>query len=175
MIFHVNCNCPYQHVSLFNEFDDKFGKLDKDCWIGMFNVECIVKLSILKAILPIDAISKALVFVKLEYMSLLYNHNNSWIMSFTNSCTLVKNKHISVLGYNFFLCITSSNINISSSFNRLSKLQYLNVSIIMEYDDFFKVSYSKIVIFGLNHYVIEWQNHILNHSVQYWLCLSQEL
>jgi hypothetical protein len=24
-------NCLYQHVSLFNEFDDKFGKLDKDC------------------------------------------------------------------------------------------------------------------------------------------------
>jgi len=42
----------------------------------MFNVECIVKLSILKTTLPIDAISKALVFVKLENMYLLYNHNN---------------------------------------------------------------------------------------------------
>ncbi len=31
-------NCLYQHVSLFNEFNDKFGKLDQDCWIGMFNV-----------------------------------------------------------------------------------------------------------------------------------------
>ncbi len=58
-------NCSYQHVSLFNEFDDKFGKLDQDCWTCMFNVECIVKLSILKAILPIDAINKTLVFVKL--------------------------------------------------------------------------------------------------------------
>jgi hypothetical protein len=58
------CNYSHRHVSLFNEFDDKFGKLDKDCWIGMFNVECIVKPSILKATLPIVAISKALVFVK---------------------------------------------------------------------------------------------------------------
>jgi len=30
-------NCSYQHVSLFNEFDDKFGKLNKDCWTSMFN------------------------------------------------------------------------------------------------------------------------------------------
>jgi hypothetical protein len=72
----TSCNFSYQHVSLFNEFNDKFGKLYKDCWIGMFNVECIVKPSILKAILAIDAISKALVFVKLENMSLLYNCNN---------------------------------------------------------------------------------------------------
>jgi hypothetical protein len=48
----------------------------------MFNVECIVKLLILKIILSIDAISKALVFIKLEYMFLLYNHNNPWFMSF---------------------------------------------------------------------------------------------
>jgi hypothetical protein len=34
----TNYNCLYQHVSLFNEFNDKFGKLNKDCWIGMFNV-----------------------------------------------------------------------------------------------------------------------------------------
>jgi hypothetical protein len=26
----TSCNCSYQHVSLFNEFDDKFGKVDKD-------------------------------------------------------------------------------------------------------------------------------------------------
>jgi hypothetical protein len=44
----------------------KFGKVNKDCWIGMFNNEYIVKPSILKAISPIDAISKALVFVKSE-------------------------------------------------------------------------------------------------------------
>jgi hypothetical protein len=60
----TSCNCSYQHVSLFNESDDKFGKLDKDFWIGMFNVKCIVKSSILKVALPIDAISEALVFVK---------------------------------------------------------------------------------------------------------------
>jgi len=24
-------NCSYRHVNLFNEFDDKFGKLNKDC------------------------------------------------------------------------------------------------------------------------------------------------
>ncbi len=72
----TSCNCSYRHVSLFNEFDDKFGKLNKDCWMGMFNVECIVKPSILKATLPVDAISKALVFVKSKYMSLLYNCNN---------------------------------------------------------------------------------------------------
>jgi hypothetical protein len=30
----------------------------------MFNVECIVKLSILKVVLLVDAINKALVFVK---------------------------------------------------------------------------------------------------------------
>jgi hypothetical protein len=59
------CNCSYRHVNVFNEVDDKFGKLDKDCWISMFNVECIVKLLILKVILPIDAINKALVFLKL--------------------------------------------------------------------------------------------------------------
>ncbi len=72
----TSCNCSYRHVSLFNEYADKFGKLDKDYWIGMFNVECIVKLSILNATLPIDAISKALVFVKSEDMFLLYNQNN---------------------------------------------------------------------------------------------------
>jgi hypothetical protein len=37
----------------------------------MFNVECIIRSSILEVILPIDAISKALVFVKLKDMSLL--------------------------------------------------------------------------------------------------------
>jgi hypothetical protein len=60
----TSCNCSYQHVSLFNEFDDKFCKLDKDCWIGMFNVECIVKSSILKTTLHVDDISKALIFIK---------------------------------------------------------------------------------------------------------------
>jgi len=72
-----NCNYSYRHVSLFNESNDKFGKLNKDCWTGMFNAKCIVKLLILKATLPIDVINKTLVFVKSEDMSLLYNHNNS--------------------------------------------------------------------------------------------------
>jgi hypothetical protein len=68
----TNCNCSYQHVSLFNEFDDKFRKLDKGCWTCMFNAECIIKPSILKATLPIDAISKALVFVKSKgYISII--------------------------------------------------------------------------------------------------------
>ncbi len=71
----------------------------------MFNVEFIVKPSILKVTLPIDAISKTLVFVKLEDMPLLYNCNNPWIMSLTIKvllvlAPLVKNKHIGVSGYN---------------------------------------------------------------------------
>jgi hypothetical protein len=72
----TSCNCSYQHVSLFNESDDKFGKLDKDCCTSMFNVECIIKPSILKTVLLINAIHKALVFIKSENMSLLYNCNN---------------------------------------------------------------------------------------------------
>ncbi len=27
----TNFNYSYQHVNLFNEFNDNFGKLDKDC------------------------------------------------------------------------------------------------------------------------------------------------
>jgi hypothetical protein len=42
----------------------------------MFNAEFIIKLSILKVVLPTDAINKALVFVKLKDMPLLYNRNN---------------------------------------------------------------------------------------------------
>jgi hypothetical protein len=65
----------------------------------MFNVECIVKSSILKVTLLIDAISEAVVFVKSEDMSLLYNHNNYWIMSFNVKVLRIqappiKNKHI---------------------------------------------------------------------------------
>jgi hypothetical protein len=48
----ISCNGSYWH-------DNKFGKLNKDYWRCMFNIECIVKLSILKVVLPIDAISKA--------------------------------------------------------------------------------------------------------------------
>jgi hypothetical protein len=81
-------------------------------------------------------------------MSLLYNHNNPWIMSFNVKflpilTPPIKKKHIGVLKYNYFLCIPLSNINLCSSFNFLSKLWYLNSSIIMEYDDFMKFSSSK--------------------------------
>jgi hypothetical protein len=31
----TSCNCSYQHVNLFNEFDGKFGKLNND--------ECIAR------------------------------------------------------------------------------------------------------------------------------------
>jgi hypothetical protein len=31
----TSCNCSYQHVNLFNESDDKFGKVNKDYWIGI--------------------------------------------------------------------------------------------------------------------------------------------
>jgi hypothetical protein len=49
-------NCSYRHVNLFNEFDDKFGKLNKDCWTCMFSVECIIKSSKLKVVLSVDAL-----------------------------------------------------------------------------------------------------------------------
>ncbi len=106
MIFHISqqvVNCSYWHVNLFNESNDKFGKLDKNYWIGMFNVKCIVKSSILKIILLVDAISKALIFIKSEDTSLLYNCNNLWIINFNVKVLPVpalhaKNKHIGVLG-----------------------------------------------------------------------------
>jgi len=60
----TSCNCSYQHVNLFDESYNKFGKLDKDCWTRVFNVECIVKPSILKVVLHVHAISKTLVFIK---------------------------------------------------------------------------------------------------------------
>jgi hypothetical protein len=74
VVFHLSQQIVIVHIDMqgkFNEYDDRFSKLNKDCWIGMFNVGCIIKLSILKIVLLIDAISKALVFVKLEYMFLL--------------------------------------------------------------------------------------------------------
>jgi len=42
----------------------------------MFNVECIVKPSILNATLLMNAMNKALVFVKFEDTFLLYDCNN---------------------------------------------------------------------------------------------------
>ncbi len=60
----TSCNYSYWHVSLFNEF----GKLDKICWTNMFNVKYIVKPSIMKAVLLVDAINKALIFVKSKHV-----------------------------------------------------------------------------------------------------------
>jgi hypothetical protein len=34
----TSCNCSYQHVSLFNESNDKFGELNKDL-LNMY-VQC---------------------------------------------------------------------------------------------------------------------------------------
>jgi hypothetical protein len=42
----------------------------------MFNVECVVKPSILNVILLVDAMRRILVLIKFEYMYLLYSHNN---------------------------------------------------------------------------------------------------
>jgi hypothetical protein len=53
-------NYSYRHLNLFNESNDKFGKLNKDCWTNMFDAKCIVKPLVLKATLLIDGISKAL-------------------------------------------------------------------------------------------------------------------
>jgi hypothetical protein len=125
-----------------------FGKLDKICWTNMFNVNYIVKPSIMKVALFVDAISKALIFVKLEHMCLLYNCNNLLMLKFLPIPTLfVKNKQINNQKKYFFLYITSSNINLCFSFNCLSKLQYSNSSIIIEYEDFVKFSSLKICNF----------------------------
>jgi hypothetical protein len=63
-------------MNLFNEFVDRFGKLDKDCCTNMFNAECIVKSSIMKSILHVDIINKILIFFQLKDLYLFYNHNN---------------------------------------------------------------------------------------------------
>ncbi len=128
---------------------DKFGELNKDCWTSMFNVKCIIKPSILKVDLLIDAISKALVFVQLKDMFLLYNHSNPWIISFNVKVLIVptplaKNKQIGISKYNCFLCIMSLNIILYYSFNCLSKLKYSNSSIIIKYENFVKFSSFKI-------------------------------
>jgi hypothetical protein len=62
----TSCNCSYRHVSLFNEFDDKFGKLDNDYWIGMFNVQCIIKSLKLKTTLSCPHMA--------SYMMASYGH-----------------------------------------------------------------------------------------------------
>jgi hypothetical protein len=74
----------------------------------------------------VDAISNVFVFVKFEKNKILYDHNNPWIISFNvkNLQVLtppIKNKQINVLGFNYFLCIISININIFSSFKCLTK------------------------------------------------------
>jgi hypothetical protein len=117
VIFHLSqvINLSYYIVSLFNEYNDKFGKLEKDCWMSMSNVEYIdIKLTILKVDLPMDAIGTTLGFIKFKYMSLLYNRNNPWIISLNvKFCQFqqpfIKNKQIDVSRYNYFLCITLLN------------------------------------------------------------------
>jgi hypothetical protein len=48
----TSCNYSYWHMILiFHESNNKFGTLDKNCWINMYVVECVVKPSILKVIL----------------------------------------------------------------------------------------------------------------------------
>jgi hypothetical protein len=39
----IICNCSYQHVSLFNVFNDTFVKQNNDCGTCMFNIVCIIK------------------------------------------------------------------------------------------------------------------------------------
>ncbi len=71
----TNCNYSYQHVNLFNELNDKFGKLNNDCWTCIFNIECITP-SILNTNLLVNTMNLVLIFVKIKYMYLFYNHNN---------------------------------------------------------------------------------------------------
>jgi len=75
-------NCSYWHVSLLKKIHDKFDRFVNVCWTSMFNVECIVWPWIQNAILPIDAISNVLIFVKFDYRFLLYSHNKPWIINF---------------------------------------------------------------------------------------------
>jgi len=55
----------------------------------MFNVECIIKPWILKATLCMNAINRALVYVKFKNILLLYNHNNPFIISFSVKVLLI--------------------------------------------------------------------------------------
>jgi hypothetical protein len=91
----TSCNYSYRHVNLFNESDDKFGKLDKDCWTCMFNVKCIVKPSILKVTLPIDAINKH--WFSLSYKICFY-------------CIIVIILELQILMYKFYYTMSKVNI-----------------------------------------------------------------
>lgn len=102
----TSCNCSCQHVNLFNELNDKFGKLNNDCWTCIFNIECIIIPSILNTNLLVNTMNIVLIFVKFKYMCLFYNHNNVWIISWKVKFLLVptptiKNKWIDELRYNF--------------------------------------------------------------------------
>ncbi len=68
----TNYNCSYQHVSLLIKYNDKFGKVDNDCWTTMFDIGCIARPSLLNVVLPIDAMNKILTFVKFKDMSFVY-------------------------------------------------------------------------------------------------------
>jgi hypothetical protein len=85
-------------------------------------------------------------------MSLLYDYNNPWIINckikvLPIPASHIKNKQISISWYNYFLCITSLNIDFGYSFNCLSELWYSNFSTIIEYEDFVKFSSSKVCDF----------------------------
>jgi hypothetical protein len=106
-----------------------------------------------------------LVFVKSKNISLLHNCNNPSIMSFNVKILFIlappiKNKHIGVLGYNYFLCIPSSNINPCSSFMIFKFFHHCGIWWFCEIFHLLK-----IMIFCLIHFVIEWQSKTANHIV----------
>jgi len=72
----------------------------------LFKVECIVWLSMLNATLLVNAMSKALTFIKSNDRFLLYNCNNPWNISFKIKnlpipTPLIKNKCIRIFKYIF--------------------------------------------------------------------------
>jgi hypothetical protein len=89
-------NCSYWHISLFNEFVDKFGKLDKVCWTNMFNVKCIVKPSIMKVDLFVDGINNALIMEGFEHVTTIQMHIKLIFNSYMEFTKLEnQNRHLS--------------------------------------------------------------------------------
>ncbi len=76
-------NSSYQHVSLFKESNNKFDRFVNVCWTCF---QCkMYYLTINNIICNFTYrchLSNALVFVRFDYKSLLYIHNNLWIISF---------------------------------------------------------------------------------------------
>ena len=82
--------------------------------------------STLNVALPTNAIFKTFIFSKSVDKSWLYICSRPYIMSFMVNVFLVlappvKNKCIGLFGYNLFLCILSSKINLYSSFSFLRR------------------------------------------------------